>query len=204
MEQKKEFKSDRDLKVDDMVYYQKKESDLASPWVIGKVDQVVRGRDGIIRKVIVKYTNYKEDFARVTERSARRLIRIWSVDDPDLHSDLLKVQERIDQLQGHIQEGVEGADNAGFVLQDGVLPCFPDVLSVKGCQCCCLANCRVTFHNIYGSRPYHQTLSCTAGFEMVAQVVKDSKEEEHTMEEVSVGEVDSVTALIMSVGIDFS
>ena len=83
MAQKKNYRNDRDLEVDDIVYYQKKESELSSPWVIGRVDQVVRGRDGIIRKAFIKYTNPKESIQRVTERSARKLIKIWSADDPD-------------------------------------------------------------------------------------------------------------------------
>ena len=206
MSQKKEFKNDRDLEVDNMVYYQKKESELGSPWVIGKIDQIVRGRDGVIRKIIVKYTNPKENFARLTERSARKVIRIWSADDPDLQADMLKVQARIDQLQGHLDEEAAGGANAVLVLQDGgtLLPCCPDANPVKGCQCCCLAHCKVTFHNIYGSKPFHQTLSTTAGFELAAKVDNDVEEQEHTKEEDTEGEVDNITALIMSVGVDFS
>ena len=150
MAQKKNFKNDRDLQVGDIVYYQKSESELSSPWVIGIVDQIVRGRDGIIRKVIIKYTNFKENFSRLTERSARKLIRIWSADDPDLQVDLLKVQDRIDQLQGHLDEEGAGGANATLILQAGVtlLPCCPDATPVQGCQCCCLTHCKVTFHNI--------------------------------------------------------
>ena len=205
MNQKKEFKNDRDLEVDDMVYYQKSDSELSSAWVIGRVDQIVRGRDGVIRKVVVKYTNFKENFSRLTERSARKLIKIWSADDPDLQADLVKVQDRIDQLQGHLDGEGAGA-NAALFLQDGVtlLPCCPDATPVKGCQCCCLAHCEVTFHNIYGSKAFHQTLNNTAGFELIVQVAKNMKEQEHIMEEDTVGEVDNITALIMSVGVDFS
>ena len=228
MAQKKNFKNGRDLKVDALVYYQKKESELSSVWVVGKVDQVVRGRDGIIRKVIVKYTNFKENFSRLTERSARKLIRIWSADDPELQADLLKVQARIDQLQGHLGQQLQGHpghqlrghlgqgdagdnDNDALVLQDGASskptqphPCYPDVLPVEKCQCCCLAHCRVTFHNIYGSKAHHQPPSVLTGFEMAAQDFKDCKEQDHSMGEDKVDEPDNITALIMSVGVDLS
>ena len=66
--------------------------------------------------------------------------------------------------------------------------CCPYATPVKGCQCCCLAHCEVTFHNIYGSKAFHQTLSNTAWFELIAQVAKDMKEQEHIMEEDTVGE----------------
>ena len=72
----KQFIVDRDLEVDDMVYYQKSDSELSSAWVIGRVDQIVRGRDGVIMKVIVKYTNFTENFSRLTERSAKKLFKI--------------------------------------------------------------------------------------------------------------------------------
>ena len=99
MAQKKWFKNDRDLAVGDLVYYKKKESELGSPWVIGRVDQIMRGRDGVIRRAIIKYRNASENIQRETERSVRKLIRLYSVEDPDLYEDLGKLQKRIDQLE---------------------------------------------------------------------------------------------------------
>ena len=54
MAQKTGFKNSRDLQVGDLIYFQKKESKLSSPWIMGKIDQVMRGRDGVIRRVVVK------------------------------------------------------------------------------------------------------------------------------------------------------
>ena len=71
MHQKQGFRNDRDLVPGDIVYFQKSESALSSAWTLGRVDQVVRSRDGLIRRVIVKYRNSNEEFDRVTERSAR-------------------------------------------------------------------------------------------------------------------------------------
>ena len=84
MVQKKNFKNDRDLEQNDLVYYKKKEGELSGRWVIGRVEQVVRGRDGIIRRAIIKYQNASEEVKRETERSVRTLIKLYSVDDPDL------------------------------------------------------------------------------------------------------------------------
>ena len=77
MTQKTGFKNSRDLKPSDIVYFQKKQSELSSAWTMGIVDQIVRGRDGVIRKVYVKYRNVNEDFDRVTDRSTRRLIKLY-------------------------------------------------------------------------------------------------------------------------------
>ena len=76
MAQKRGFKNDRDLAVDDLVYYKKSESELGSPWVIGRVDQIIRGRDGVIRRAVIKYRNASENIQRETERSVRKLIRL--------------------------------------------------------------------------------------------------------------------------------
>ena len=61
MIQKKGFKNDRDLEVEDLVYFRKREGELTSSWMLGKVEQVMRGRDGIIRRAIIKYRNSAEE-----------------------------------------------------------------------------------------------------------------------------------------------
>ena len=48
MIQKEGFKNDRDWEVEDLVYFRKREGELTSSWMLGKVEQVIRGRDGII------------------------------------------------------------------------------------------------------------------------------------------------------------
>ena len=72
--QKKGFKNDRDLVQGDLVYYQMKEGKLSGTWVMGMIDQVVRSRDGMIRRVVVKYRNFKENFDRGTDRTPRRFL----------------------------------------------------------------------------------------------------------------------------------
>ena len=91
MTQNTGFKNSRDLQVGDLVYFQKKESELSSPWTMGKIDQIIRGRDGVIRRAIVKIRNTSEEFDRVTDRSTRKLIKLFSADDPDLQVDLSKL-----------------------------------------------------------------------------------------------------------------
>ena len=155
MHQKKNFKNDRDLQVDDLVYYQKKEGHLDSVWVLGKIDSINRGRDGVIRKVFVKYFNSKENFPRITERSARTVIKIWSADDPDLHADLKLVQKRIEELRGYNMKENE---------EQGTL-CRPTVTKLK-CGCCCSSHCHVSFHNIYGSKYFHVEIKDTQAVQL--------------------------------------
>ena len=231
MAQKKNYKNDRDLKVDDIVYYQKKESELSSPWVIGRVDQVVRGRDGIIRKAYIKYTNPKESIQRVTERSARKLIKIWSADDPDLQADLTEIQRRIDQIMqkpphfpngGEVRGGcarVHAATHPGFpssngelgdgqrarVDQCGVLvPAYPNLSRPSECQCCCVPHCRVNLHNIYNTKTLIQKFHPTTSLQLEVPMDEDMEQGAYYVEEEKVDDMDNITALIMSVGVDLS
>ena len=116
-----------------------------------------------------------------------------------------QVQARLEQLQGEL-----GGCNAALVVQvDDENPgqcrlLFPDSLQVQKCQCCCLAHCHVTFHNIYGSKAHHVEPGVSVGFEMSVQVDSMFKEQETSLEEETVVETDNITALIMSVGADLS
>ena len=189
--QKAGFKTSRDLKPDDLVYFQKKQGELSSPWTMGKIDQVIRGRDGVIRKVYVKYRNANEDFDRVTDRSTRRLIKLYSADDPDLHIDLSKVQSRIDELGGRMDGRVNehGEDGANCGVMESSLRC----------DCCCLSHCNVAFHNLYGTRTYVDALQAVPVVEF--DDVMDLEELDLIDEEEDeCQEPDSLTALIMSVG----
>ena len=225
MHQKQGFKNDRDLAPGDLVYYQKSEGALAGVWMMGRVDQLVRSRDGLIRRVIVKYRNHKEDFDRVTERSARKLIKIWSEDDSDLHEDLSKLQTRIDELQGFLDGGVleeNQAEDLGafavevdepinpFNLQEfqgawQLQPRFPVLMEdERGCLCCCQEHCRVSFHNLYASKVYNHPLRDLKGFQLESDSLEEIVEVSEVQTENEECEEDTITALVMSVGVNFS
>ena len=226
MAQKTGFKNSRDLQVDDLVYFQKKESELSSPWTMGKIDQIIRGRDGIIRRVVVKYRNAKEEFDRVTDRSARKLIKLYSADDPDLQADLGKLQARIDELQGHQQEQPAqvnqiqsqriGDDNGTnymlLLLQESARlntsdpdaqPRCPENNKLS-CQCCCLSHCKISMHNLYGSRTFSNPLPAVTACQLEGMFNMDVEQPENEEDEIDAFEPDNLTALIMSVGRDMA
>ena len=98
--QPKWFKMEKDVKEGDLIYFQKSESALDSEWTVGQVDQVFPSRDGIIRRVIVKYFNAGEDLPRLSDRSVRRLVKLWSLDEACLFDDLTELQKRVDRVPG--------------------------------------------------------------------------------------------------------
>ena len=132
MTKKSDFKNSRDLAKDDIVYLQKEESVLSSPWIMGIIEQVIRGRDGVIRRVIVRYRNFKEDFDRFTDRSVRRLIKIYSTDDPDLQQDLSKVQDRIEELLGNkVGDSATNCSPSSAPAR----ACIPSLAGFNSCKC---------------------------------------------------------------------
>ena len=98
--QPKWHRDDKDLNEGDLVYFQKDpDNPLGSKWIIGIVDQLIRSRDGRFRRVIVKYQNYNEETPRLTDRSVRKLIRIYDIDEYVLQNDLSEFLRRLDGIR---------------------------------------------------------------------------------------------------------
>ena len=95
MFQPKWWKQDRDLKEGDIVFFQKKESELDTAWTLGTIDQLVKGRDDLARRAVVRYQNPSENFHRVTDRHIRSLVKIWSIDDQNVDEDLAELLKQL-------------------------------------------------------------------------------------------------------------
>ena len=98
--QPKWFKTDQDLREGDLVYFMKSESKLSNEYTMGKVDQVIAGRDGIARRIIIKYFNPNESEPKFSDRAVRSVIKIFSIDEFCLAEDLAILQKRIDKKFG--------------------------------------------------------------------------------------------------------
>ena len=128
MNQPKWFRSDRDLDKGDLVYFKKRESQLDGKWIVGIVDEVKRGRDGKIREVNVRYHNYGENQSRITSRTVRQLVKLWSLEDQHLVDDLEELGKRL-RRSDFIEEAVMdtvGEPDVGTHATDGE----PDSVSV--------------------------------------------------------------------------
>ena len=114
MKQPKWFKVERDIKEKDLVYFRKKDSALSSDWKIGQVDQIVAGRDGLVRRVIIRYFNHNEDHPQFTDRSVRTIVKLWSVEDACLMDDLMELQRRYvgGGTAGESQDNDENSETA--------------------------------------------------------------------------------------------
>ena len=151
IQQPKWFKIDQDLKEKDIVYFEKRESALGSSWTVGEVDQVIVGRDGLIRRAVIKYFNASENdpekakyHPQFTDRAVRSLIKLWSIDDTCLSDDLAELQERVDGDNSQEEaadpdgEAVHSAGEARYcqgVLEDGVVSSTPSHMYVDEDGC---------------------------------------------------------------------
>ena len=88
------FRSDKELKAGDLVYFRKSESALDGKWVVGMVDSVERSRDNIIRMVTIKYFNGLSTTPQFTLRTVRQLVKLWDIDDIHLADDLAEMQRK--------------------------------------------------------------------------------------------------------------
>ena len=98
--QPKWFKTEQDLQEGDLVYFMKSESKLSNEYTMGKVDQVITGKDGITRRIVIKYFNHNESEPKFSDRAVRSVIKIFSIDEFCLAEDLAILQKKIDKKFG--------------------------------------------------------------------------------------------------------
>ena len=94
MFQPKWFRTEKELKPGDLVYFPRSESALDNKWAMGVVDSVDRSRDGLIRMVDIKYRNASETQFRLTNRTIRKVVKLWGVEDMHLDEDLAELSRK--------------------------------------------------------------------------------------------------------------
>ena len=162
--QPKWFDSSKDLKPEDVVYFQKHEGDLSSDWTVGQVDTVTRSRDGVIRRAVIRYFNHSEDKARTTDRAVRSLVRLFNVEDSYFIDDMSKAEKLIKALEAEAKCKVDyDKEEKPKVAPITIIKSPDGGYKVKGntnvcsgygsfCDCCCEAHHKLNFHGVSGKR----------------------------------------------------
>ena len=70
------------------------------------MDQLVVSRDGLIRRAIIKYFNAGEDRPQFSDRSVRKLVKLWSIEESSLFEDLKEVENRVTGVDSKETVGV--------------------------------------------------------------------------------------------------
>ena len=149
------------IKVGDIVYFRKVESELSSKWTVGKVTKVVRGRDEVVRRATVQYQNSNEEEPRFTDRAARSLVKLFNIDDENWQEDMDLVEKLIEESKVSNEDtkqrdarprlqavhdgeslnrklGVQHKPSAKLAKSKFTRPCS---------SCCCLSHCEKSPHN---------------------------------------------------------
>ena len=102
-----------DLKEGNIVYFDKNnDNKLASEWTMGRVDQVIVGKDGKVRRIIIKYKNTNEEEFRTTDRAARSVVKLHDIDDRIVNDDIKKILEEVEkQFKSDRTTTVDPTDN---------------------------------------------------------------------------------------------
>ena len=151
------FRAETDIQVGDIVYFQKSDSELGSSWILGVVSSIERSRDNLIRKVDIRYRNSSESQDRFTNRSVRKICKIWSETDWNLQDDLAELVEKLEQVEGgkaildnvHLPQLQRPPDHSALLAQH------------QGHQggsapdgCCCVSHCSILHTRGARLRPY--------------------------------------------------
>ena len=147
--QPKWFKECPELKPGDIVYFQKTENELSSDWTVGQVHFITRSKDGVVRRVCVKYFNHTENKPRFTDRAVRSLVKLFNVEDSYYIRDMAKVEKLMTELKKdevpRRMEPIKIQSN-----KDGTHTIKGSASTVcKGC--CCVGHCGLSVHNVGGA-----------------------------------------------------
>ena len=95
----------------DLVYFMKKEGKLATKWTMGMVEEVQKGRDGILREVTIKYCNSSEQkltlegdtsndrtMPRYTGKAVRKIVKIFSLEDFNPEHDIAEFRKNTQHM----------------------------------------------------------------------------------------------------------
>ena len=107
MRMHKWFDGKAQLQNGDIVYFRKQENELSSKWTVGKVTDIVRSKDGIVRRCTVQYQNASEDISRYTDRAARSLIKLFNIDDTNWQEDMDLVEKLVKEVNDEKEEVVK-------------------------------------------------------------------------------------------------
>ena len=151
--QPKWFKESPELEPEDIVYFQKTESELSSDWTVGQVDSVTRSRDGVVRRANVHYFNHAEKQPRFTDRAVRSLVRLFNIEDNYFISDMAEVEAMMFDLREKTKEEVKKVEPTKLIKdKDGTYRVKDSVeSSKKSCTCCCPSHCRLSVHSLGGN-----------------------------------------------------
>ena len=86
--------SEEQIYQDDIVLFKLKETEFSTNWVLGEIESVRTGRDGVNRECIILYKSIGETDEMLTvERSTRDVVKLFNIEDTSLYKDIENVRK---------------------------------------------------------------------------------------------------------------
>ena len=103
------LKEEKNLAVDDVVWFKLKESAMSAQWRLGKVEAVHKGRDGLVREADIAYKLKDMDDPgewrhMVVLRPVRNMVKLFTMEDTTLLQDLENVRKLMNEKQDQVKE----------------------------------------------------------------------------------------------------
>ena len=94
-----------DIGPQDIVYFKLRDTMVSSRWLIGKVEEVIKSKDGIVRKLMIGYkydTEQGERKFRLVERPIRECVRLLNLEDTTIFEDIEAVRNASKEILGYL------------------------------------------------------------------------------------------------------
>ena len=115
---------------------------------MGQVHYVTRSRDGVVRRVCVKYFNHKENKPRYTDRAVRSLVKLFNIEDSYYMEDMAKVEKLMSELKK--DEVPRKVEPTRLLHNEDRTYKIKEAVSTV-CHCCCRSHCVLSVHNVGGA-----------------------------------------------------
>ena len=143
--QPKWFKSTFEVVPEDVVYFQKSESNMSDKWTVGEVDSVIKSKDGVTRRAIVRYFNHGENIARYSDRAVRSLVKLFNIEDNYFIQDMADCEKLVSYLKGRTENRIKPTKIVRD--PDGKFRVVGSNVAAKVvCACCCQGHCSLNQH----------------------------------------------------------
>ena len=104
-------------------------------------ENVIRSKDGVVRRATIRYNNHGEVVPRFTDRAVRSLVKLFSIEDSYFVEDMAEVEKRIAAV--HVEAGGDRVQPIRIVRTESgnyqVDAAAHVSTRVMTCDCCCVS-----------------------------------------------------------------